>query len=199
MIAGLILTELADRLNKPTITIEPFSRMLYIGFAVKVKNKTVRNAAVFCDGTKINWKELDGGEKGLKDLRAGEFSFFFPYRIEVSSVELKGDKQKIDVSIVQKMVTHGTNFTKDFERIIYRNYFNIPMGKFFGLGKEGDDYIYPTIHCEIHITGEEIEEEVNRLVDFPCWLSFQRWADSSKIEDLHIECRFGRKTKRFIL
>jgi hypothetical protein len=33
----------------------------------------------------MNWIEEDGTEKEAKDLRVGEVSFFYPYRVRVQS------------------------------------------------------------------------------------------------------------------
>jgi hypothetical protein len=197
VIAELILAYLADRLRHPTILITPIAKMLDIGFNIQIKEKNIQKASVYCDDTKINWKEQDGKEKESKDLRVGETSSFYPFRIILSEERLQQDKQVIRVSVVQKIVEYGENYTKSFERPFYSSFFDIPRGSFSTRPKMPIPYGFPKFHCYVRLTGEGIEEEVNRLLDFSCTFCFDRYVKSDRIEDVYVQCDFSQ-TKTFI-
>jgi hypothetical protein len=49
VIADLFLHELAEKLEEPTILMEPWSKNSDVGFSVRVKDKNVKDASVYCD------------------------------------------------------------------------------------------------------------------------------------------------------
>lgn len=197
VIADLILTALSDRLRQPTILVMPTSRMFDVGFYVRVKDKNVQNASVFCDNTRINWKEEDGKEKETKNLRVGEVSYFYPFRIILSDEQLQNNKQIIKVSIVQKMASCMENRIESFERPLYFSYFDVPRGSFPTMKATKASHGFPRFYCNVRLTGEGIEEEINRYLDFSCTFDFGRFAESDRIEDVRVRCDFS-DTKTFI-
>lgn len=57
------------------------SKIFDVGFSVKIKDKNIDDAEVFCDNMKVNWEEQHGKEKETKNLRVGGIAFFIPSKL----------------------------------------------------------------------------------------------------------------------
>jgi len=198
VIAELIVFGMLEHLKKPTITIEPHFRMKDIGFFLTVKGRNILNARAFCDGNPVKWADIDAEKKETetKDLRAGEVSLFFPFEIILSEVRLASDRQIVGVMVIEKEVIYGDDSTSALRRVVYSDEFSVPRGRFVGSDGIGDWKPFtPEFHSSIRVTGEGIEEEINRRIDFKCGFSFQRKSESDSIGDISIDCHF-KKIKR---
>ncbi len=199
VITGLIFIKVTDWLKEPAVFLTPISKNFDIGFYVRVKEKNIKDAEVYCDDTRIKWRE-DGKEKKTKDLYVGGEAFFFPYKFRVSEdpteIRLKNDEQSIYIEITQKTSTDiGSNETT--ERITYWGSFVVPRGRFTTIKVRGSP-MNPNFHCNIRLIGKGIEEVKTRLFDFTCTFWFTRDANSDKKEDIWVRCDFG-STESLIL
>lgn len=194
MIAELTLLKLSGLFKKPTIILKPTYKMSDVGFYVKVKNKNIRDAKVFCDDTHIKWREKDGTEKEKRDLHVGDIAFFYPFKIVVSegitSKFTEENKQCILVTIKQKMVTYGQNFTDESDRSIYHEQFMLHKGAFGSIKIKKSHYWFPKFHCNIRMTGEGIEDEIDTWFDAECTFCFSRYNDTDNIDDIWVRCDF---------
>ncbi len=93
-VVELAIIVLSKRLSEPIFLIEPCHKISKdnfqqgkVGFSVKVKDKTVNNASVICNGLPIEWEDLDGKPWPSKKLQVGANpSYFFPFGISLSIV-----------------------------------------------------------------------------------------------------------------
>ncbi len=133
VIASLIFESWHNRLNQPSILIEPHCKMNKIGFSVQVKDKNVKDATVICNNQPIKWEELNGVEVDAKSLFVGHIppAFFYPFTLNLGEWGASDDeKQYIPLSVGQKAMVWGANFTEETRRVVYDGTLTLPKGKF---------------------------------------------------------------------
>ncbi len=184
VIVELSVIELSKRLNEPIILIEPHCKMEKVGFSVKVKDKNISDATVLCDGMQVKWEELDGTEVPSKNLHVGGIpSFLYPFWLELGKFGSVDDSnQYVPISILQKYIIWGANFTEVEYRLVYDGTLTLPRGAFKLTG--GTTNAEKQFDTNIRICGEGIEEELNRFFEVHFEPLFERDIDSDRLEDI---------------
>ncbi|MGA3110472.1 MAG: hypothetical protein ABSE15_00385 [Candidatus Bathyarchaeia archaeon] len=104
--------------------------------------------------------------------------------------------QIVCVSMTEDFIEYNklSGTSRRDKRLFYRGWFPIPIGSFSGLEIKKPPWEFPQFHCNIRITGKGIKKEINCWYDFTCSFSFFRGPTTSRIEDVLVDCNFG-KTK----
>ena len=174
LIAELFLSKLTDVFRKPTIIIRPISRNNELGFALRVKDKNIENARVFCNEFPVNWRETNGDEKEMDTLFVGKVVTFFPFQNNISIEKVTAEKQAILVSIIRKGV----------QRPWHVEQLSVPKGCF----SLKEIRIY--MGCFIRIIGLGIEDPIDRYIDLTCYLDLLREKESDAVEAITADFDF---------
>jgi hypothetical protein len=166
-VVTVVLSEvLMDYLKKPKFIIETIHKGDKLGFNVRVKKRTVKDARIRCNNIDYFWE--NGNKIERKDLYVGDNpSSFYPFQVTVEYAE--------DVSNYPRWVSSDKEYEKGgvlltvreitTQKTVYVEAFPIPKGVtimwFYSHYTEK-----PLFNASIRLIGEGIEEER----DYSLWV-----------------------------
>ncbi|MDG6902693.1 MAG: hypothetical protein JRM80_12150 [Nitrososphaerota archaeon] len=154
VIAELVIYRYAERRTKAKFVIFPSWGSGKIGFAVGVRNKTVKDARVRYWGSswepmEVMWENRDGTQEERKTLYVGdEPARFYPFKTKVTHERIEGH-DRIDVSVQEIFSPY---------RSVYSKRMDVPLDSpnfAFEFKEQGERYPY---RASIRIVGEGAEE-----------------------------------------